>query len=200
MMIFMRNYSNGRKKMKKFVESEQSGRSMVEMLGVLAIIGVLSVGGISGYSKAMAKYKINQCLDQISTLIVNIRSVFVNQTSFADATTANIIALGIPTADMLNADGTAMVNPFNGAITVVAGEDEASFKVTYSGFDKNTCQSIALADWGAAASSGLISLQINNSTAHTWGGADAALPLSIAKAATECSNDTNTNSITWEYR
>ena len=35
--------------MKKFVESEQSGRSMVEMLGVLAIIGVLSVGGISGY-------------------------------------------------------------------------------------------------------------------------------------------------------
>ena len=197
----MKNYSNGRKKMKKFVESEQSGRSMVEMLGVLAIIGVLSVGGISGYSKAMAKYKINQCLDQISTLIVNIRSVFVNQTSFADATTANIIALGIPTGDMLNAAGTAMVNPFNGAITITPGTGSTSFKVTYAGFDKNTCQSIALADWGAAASSGLISLQINNSTAHTWGGAaDASLPLSISRAATECANDTNTNSITWEYR
>ena len=37
----------------------QSGRSMVEMLGVLAIIGVLSVGAISGYSKAMMKYKLN---------------------------------------------------------------------------------------------------------------------------------------------
>ena len=33
--------------MKKVLDSEQSGRSMVEMLGVLAIIGVLSVGGIS---------------------------------------------------------------------------------------------------------------------------------------------------------
>ena len=201
MMIFMRNYSNGRKKMKKFVESEQSGRSMVEMLGVLAIIGVLSVGGISGYSKAMAKYKINQCLDQISTLIVNIRSVFVNQTSFADATTANIIALGIPTADMLNAAGNAMVNPFNGAITVNPGAASTSFTITYSGFDKNTCQNIALADWGASASSGLISLKINNGTAHTWGGAaDASLPLSISRAAAECSNATNTNSITWEYR
>ena len=93
-----------------------------------------------------------------------------------------------------------MVNPFNGAITITPGTGSTSFKVTYAGFDKNTCQSIALADWGAAASSGLISLQINNSTAHTWGGTDAALPLSIAKAATECANDTNTNSITWEYR
>ena len=36
------------------------GRSMVEMLGVLAIIGVLSVGAMSGYSKAMEKYKVNK--------------------------------------------------------------------------------------------------------------------------------------------
>ena len=36
------------KKMKTLYKSEQSGRSMVEMLGVLAIIGVLSVGGIAG--------------------------------------------------------------------------------------------------------------------------------------------------------
>ena len=42
--------------MKKYV-SNQSGRSMIEMLGVLAIVGVLSVAGIAGYSKAMAKYK-----------------------------------------------------------------------------------------------------------------------------------------------
>ena len=42
--------------MKKVLSSEQSGRSMVEMLGVLAIIGVLSVGGISGYSKAILSW------------------------------------------------------------------------------------------------------------------------------------------------
>ena len=40
----------------------QSGRSMVEMLGVLAIIGVLSVGGIAGYSKAMAKFKLSKAI------------------------------------------------------------------------------------------------------------------------------------------
>ena len=45
------------------------GRSMVEMLGVLAIIGVLSVGAISGYSKAMMKYKLNKHTEQMSTVI-----------------------------------------------------------------------------------------------------------------------------------
>lgn len=184
--------------MKNYYESEQSGRSMVEMLGVLAIIGVLSVGGISGYSKAMAKYKINQCLDQISTLIVNIRSVFVNQTSFVDATSANIIALGLPTADMLNAAGNAMVNPFNGPITVAPGNGSTSFTVTYGGFDTNTCQNIALADWGAAASSGLIGIQINNNAQRTW--ANATLPLTVSIVATQCNAAANGNTITWEYR
>ena len=45
------------------------GRSMVEMLGVLAIIGVLSVGGITGYSKAMMKYKLNKFSDGFNQLL-----------------------------------------------------------------------------------------------------------------------------------
>ena len=48
---------------------ENVGRSMVEMLGVLAIIGVLSVGAISGYSKAMFKYKLNKHTEQMNTII-----------------------------------------------------------------------------------------------------------------------------------
>ena len=44
---------------------------MVEMLGVLAIIGVLSVGAMSGYSKAMTKYKRNKQTEQISLIFNN---------------------------------------------------------------------------------------------------------------------------------
>ena len=50
-------------------DSVCAGRSMVEMLGVLAIIGVLSVGAISGYSKAMFKYKLNKYTEQMNTLV-----------------------------------------------------------------------------------------------------------------------------------
>ena len=48
-----------------------SGRSMVEMLGVLAIIGVLSVGAMSGYSKAMMKYKLNKQAESFNMLLNN---------------------------------------------------------------------------------------------------------------------------------
>ena len=47
----------------------ENGRSMVEMLGVLAIIGVLSVGAISGYSKAMMKYKLNKFSEGLNSLL-----------------------------------------------------------------------------------------------------------------------------------
>ena len=46
--------------------TNESGRSMVEMLGVLAIIGVLSVMGIAGYTQAMKKYKLNEAAAEVS--------------------------------------------------------------------------------------------------------------------------------------
>ena len=56
-------------------DSLYAGRSMVEMLGVLAIIGVLSIGAISGYSKAMMKYKLNQHAVAVNMLINNVLSI-----------------------------------------------------------------------------------------------------------------------------
>ena len=50
--------------------TNESGRSMVEMLGVLAIIGVLSVGGIAGYTMAMNRYRSNEIIDMANKLAV----------------------------------------------------------------------------------------------------------------------------------
>ena len=73
-------------------KNDQRGRSMVEMLGVLAIIGVLSVGGISGYSKAMAKFKLTKAQDQISMLLMNVRTAFATSPSYADLNNASAVA------------------------------------------------------------------------------------------------------------
>ena len=68
----------------------ECGRSMVEMLGVLAIIGVLSVGAISGYSKAMLKYKLNKQLEQINQLI-NITYTYGSQINVTDTQNSSFI-------------------------------------------------------------------------------------------------------------
>ena len=50
--------------------TNESGRSMVEMLGVLAIIGVLSIGGIAGYTMAMNRYRANEVIDSVNKYAV----------------------------------------------------------------------------------------------------------------------------------
>ena len=60
--------------------TNESGRSMVEMLGVLAIIGVLSIGGIRGYSLAMNRYRANEVIDAASKYAV---MVYANAQTYA---------------------------------------------------------------------------------------------------------------------
>ena len=108
--------------MRNLIKNEQSGRSMVEMLGVLAIIGVLSVGGISGYSKAMAKFKLTKAQDQISMLLMNIRTAFSGSANYDGLENSSAIALNIIPGDMLpsglgDTDG-AVINAFSGAVTL----------------------------------------------------------------------------------
>ena len=64
-------YKNGTRAKRRQADVPLCGRSMVEMLGVLAIIGVLSVGAMSGYAKAMLKYKLNKLTESLSMLFVN---------------------------------------------------------------------------------------------------------------------------------
>lgn len=189
--------------MKKICGSNQSGRSMIEMLGVLAIIGVLSVGGISGYSKAMAKYKTNKTLDQLSLLITNIRTLYANQVSYAGLDEKSAVGFELVTQDMAPGvtlgttptDDPSLVNPFNGTVTIAATSDSSGFEISYAGLDKQACVSIATSDWGGSASSGLVSIEIGDKT-YQW--TDSTLPVTLANAGSACASASNT--ITWTYR
>ena len=70
-------------------DSYCAGRSMVEMLGVLAIIGVLSVGAISGYSKAMEKYKINKMISDYNMFIGGLMEYYYSFNNEARYTSLN---------------------------------------------------------------------------------------------------------------
>ena len=76
----------------KMTNTNESGRSMVEMLGVLAIIGVLSVMGIAGYTQAMKRYRANETAAEISMgamLCASQKSVDGMDFKFLDGATCN---------------------------------------------------------------------------------------------------------------
>ena len=195
--------------------SEQKGRSMVEMLGVLAIVGVLSIGGISGYSKAMAKYKINKTVDQVSMLITSIRTAFGNQNSYAGLTTVKAINYDLVGNDLTLGSTSTLTNAYSGSVTIEALTDAGAscgastycpkFAVTYTNLDRQACAVIASSDWGGSAASGLYSITINSST-HTWNGTantGDGLPIGYDKAMSECSGDGKSKYVTatikWTY-
>ena len=200
--------------MKSLYKNEQSGRSMVEMLGVLAIIGVLSIGGISGYSKAMAKYRVNKTLDQISILVMNIRSLFSASYTYEGLTEAVAIQMGIIPGDMQDKNDTGkIINAYQGGVFLATGSSggaDRSFIVQYAGLTQEACVAIATADWGSQAGSGLVSIKVGpgkdgdkrtkvDAFTSTFEVDD--MPVAISAAANACSatNDDTGNVVQWEY-
>lgn len=210
--------------MKKLFRSEQSGRSMVEMLGVLAIIGVLSVAGISGYSKAMAKFKVSKTMDQVAMLVANLRTIYAGQRNYTGLNTTVAVQIGAIPEDMIqrsstqNAEGQTQTNitvnnAFNGEVVIgtVASNGIANggFYVTYTDLSRDACATIATSDWGSGSQSGLLAMTVDSANAKISSGATVPdstsgkntvstdLPITPANAATQC--DSATNSVTWYY-
>jgi len=95
--------------------TNESGRSMVEMLGVLAIIGVLSIGGIAGYTLAMNRYRANEILN--AAALVSIAATSANGGVGDTANLANLGGVGTMTLPAINNDG-AITGYANGEVDI----------------------------------------------------------------------------------
>ena len=148
----------------------ETGRSMIEMLGVLAIIGILSVGGIAGYSKAMAKFRVNKTITQIQHIATNTRILFASHRTYKDLSTTVIDNAKLIPDDMK--DGSNYVNAFGGNITLAkadrfAASDDKAFLITYPSIPQEACIDLAAQDWDASSGSGLVVMGINDDTVAT---------------------------------
>ncbi len=208
------------------IKTNETGRSMIEMLGVLAIIGVLSVGGIAGYSKAMNKFKTNKVADNVSMLVANIKTLYAQQNTYTGLENKTAISMGV-VPDELGTDATkgTLTNAFSGPVYIAASnstadKDMKAFTIVFTKLSREACISLATNDWGSGYSSGLIALKVdgkdmsnaavldtvyigNTGTANsiaTPGGSVQSVPMAVTAAATACScKQGNTCSIAWKY-
>jgi type II secretory pathway pseudopilin PulG len=191
--------------------NEQRGRSMVEMLGVLAIIGVLSVGGISGYSKAMAKYKLTKAQDQITMLLMNIRTAYATSPDYNGLNAQVAAEYKLAPSEMVSGTGTTtkLYGAFGGEVKVGYVDGHTNyFYIGISNLGKEACRTLLSSDWGAdglayitAASGGdvtapkTVACTKTSSTTGLWCPSD--LPVSVSSAASTCGGEIN--NIVWVY-
>jgi type II secretory pathway pseudopilin PulG len=112
--------------MSSTILTNETGRSMVEMLGVLAIVGVLSVGGVYGYGVAMKKHKANELLHQASMLA------------------ATVSAQAMSNDGSLPTTITDFGNTSYGKFPTTVGEtsDKTGFTITISEIDGSVCDQL----------------------------------------------------------
>ncbi len=146
-------YKNSIRARRRQADAVLSGRSMVEMLGVLAIIGVLSVGAISGYSKAMLKYKLNKQSEQLTYLLNSTyqllsESKFMKTEDKAYNMTDMLIKLNLVPQEMIKDSNFKFIYDAMGNEIFVGWEKDSKrkhdfFKITLFGvnnrIDDNTC-------------------------------------------------------------
>ena len=189
--------------------TNQSGRSMIEMLGVLAIIGVLSVGGIAGYSKAMMKFKINKTIDQISQIVANTRTLYARQKNYGSLSGKVAYKANLAPKEMFENSGSgsySLTHPFGGRVWFEAEDksiagDKKGFFISLYDVPEEACIELVTQDWGSDASSGLIAVSVNNGASRALlgcsgsssglacsGGSIVSVPMPVDIAVDACSN------------
>ena len=57
-------------------QTDESGRTMLEMLGVISIIGIITYGAIAGINYGMTTYKINQTFNDVQDIVQGVQDLY----------------------------------------------------------------------------------------------------------------------------
>ena len=111
---------------KHVVQTQESGRSMIEMVGILALMGLLTAAAFVLVQSGMTAQKVSRTADDINTLITNVRAISAERGDFC----------GIPECSSYSTSGAnfagAILDSENKVDTPVGGK----YSVCYS--DCNT--------------------------------------------------------------
>ncbi|MGN1063625.1 MAG: hypothetical protein ACI4QM_04820 [Alphaproteobacteria bacterium] len=61
---------------KRMYRSDESGRSLVEMLGTIAIITMITIGGITGINIGMQMYRVGEAQNDVEQLIQGVDDIY----------------------------------------------------------------------------------------------------------------------------
>lgn len=131
------------------MNTNETGRSMVEMLGVLAVIGVLTVGGISAMNFGMQAYNVSQVYSQVEETARGISDIFSWSRAYP---TTNDFGLRIVNNDVcdaygcqVNGKGVEADTPW-GKMTVTP-ETGDYFVITLDSVPKAACEQLKAYQW-----------------------------------------------------
>ena len=144
-------------------QTNQQGRSMIEMLGVLAVIGILTVGGFNLVMKARTQQTLSEVTDTMTSLAAKVRHIVreyeLDKTSTSTLKQYTINAKAFP--EVLK-DSWTDRNDVTYDVTYVG--TNPMFWVNVSGLTEEMCLHMSNANYGTGVSSGFVGLSYGTET------------------------------------
>lgn len=132
------------------IKTDESGRTMLEMLGVLGIMGIIMYGAVAGINYGMSTYKINQIYNEVQEAVQSIQDIYSWQRGYPESFDLETLCQNDV---FVRCDGGTPKNVYENNISVegigsCSSSICSSFKVSYAGIDEDICYRLKEMDWG----------------------------------------------------
>jgi prepilin-type N-terminal cleavage/methylation domain-containing protein len=170
----------------------QKGFTLTEIAIVLGVIGLILGSIWVAASSVYNNQKNGKATQQLLAVSQSVRSLYATATTIGDAAgtdeTATYIAAKVFPADMVNAAGTATVNPWNGTVMVTSQTLASAgdmFGIELNGVPTSACINLLTANTGTGRDTGLYyaSASATAKGAAAYGATATTFPVTAATAA-----------------
>lgn len=148
---------------------------LVALLGVAAVVLILY--------QVFGSNKTQTALSDVTLLQTNTQSLYNAQSTFTSVTDAVAIAGKLAPSGMIS--GTALVNPWGGAVTIAVNANASQFDITEASVPSDACAKMIV------GLSSVVALKVN--------GAAQTLPLDAGLATAACNATANTLIFTFAH-
>lgn len=175
-------------------KNDERGFSLIEAAIVLAVMGLV-IGGIWVAAAAVqSNWREQTAQSQLLTLVSNVRNLYQGQRTFGTPSMTALITAGVIPAEAISSNDAA-VNPWGGALTVIAASSAQQFTVQSAGIPDSACVELLTRNIETAQDYGLTAVTAGSGTYDTPAEMQAITP---ATAVGACSNATS-NTMSWTY-
>lgn len=189
------------------IQTNENGRTMLEMLGVLSIIGIISISGLNIIAKTQHEQKVTTLISDISQVANQARKLSCQyDDGYGDGSAEGNYSVFLYYSKAYPRDWTYTKSGSAGYFTgvmdtkyVFTGNDE-KFTMDISSLDEEICMKLATFNWGSAQSSGLLEISINGNTAISTSGTDYPLGLDKASDGNTGCNKEKGNYVKFVYK
>ena len=146
--------------------AKQSGFTLTELAIVLGVIGIVLASIWSASAMVSKKMKVNHAIQELQTIVSNIRSIYVGGSHFSQTgsmtdITAGFMNAGVFPAEMIQPGQTYPLNPWGGRVVIYVipnspGADNTQFEIAYFNSLNFQCSALLSQTSGSGQDSGLL--------------------------------------------